>query len=422
MHLGRRTEPCATDFRKTAFRNDGGFVGASFVSIAAFDVTQFDDPLVRDRARVFAALAAGVARSRREIMDLLGLRSTTASRAVAGLLSRRLVLEAPGEKLGRGRPAATLVINPRRLGVSLIHVASRSFVGVLLDLDGHVLECRMLAVEADVGNAGIGAALFRLSRLLAAAAPRGMEHAGTVVSISGVVDVRRRQWLVSSRWPLMQGLDIAAATGPGAGPVEVVRQLDAELRARVLADPAAFTESTVLLHWGWGIGMAYAVAGQPFGEATSLFGEIGHWRIGDMEALRCGCGGHGCLETVAGLWSLLPGLRQHWPELADDEDTLLDQLRELDLLVLPEMQAALRHMARALANVCRILFPASVIVSSPLMGNARFWAEFDALFRAEELMRGMPSPVLRSQPPSGSHGAITAAGPLLGRALATMLR
>ncbi|WP_165694080.1 ROK family protein [Teichococcus deserti] len=384
------------------------------------DEARFEEPAARDRARVLSALAGGRLSSRPEMVEQLGLRSTTASRCVAELLQRRLVLEASGEKLGRGRPAARLMLNPRRLGVAVIHVVSRAFVGMLLDLGGQAIAREVLPVPAEADNKALGTALAALAGRLKATAPRGMAHAGTVVCISGVVDVGQRRWLVSSRWPRMRHLDIAAAVDPVAGPVQVVRQLDAELRAQALADPDAYAEGAVLLHWGWGIGMGYAVAGEPFGAAGGPFGEIGHWRV--AAGKRCGCGGEGCLETVAALWSLLPLLRRRWPELADDEDRLLEQLRHLDLVAVPAMRAAAAEVARALANLCRILFPARVMISSPLMGNARFWAEFEALFRAEGLMEEMPPPPLHHAPPSAGRGMMGAAGPLLGRALEELLR
>lgn len=389
--------------------------------LALPDETRFAEAPERDRARALSAVAQGV-RSRPELVERLGLRSTTASRAVAGLLDRRLLLEASGEKAGRGRPAATLMVNPRRLGVSVIHVASRVFIGVLLDLGGQVLERQVLPVPPEADNKDIGAALAGLATRLAAAAPRGMAHGGTVVSVSGVVDGAGQRWLISSRWPRLQALDIGKALENVAGPVDVVRQLDAEFRSRALADPAGYEDDVLLLHWGWGIGMAYGRDGQPWGGRSGPFGEIGHWRIEGMEARPCDCGQHGCLETVAALWALLPALRRRWPELAEDEDTLLAQLRELDLLSVAEVRDAAHHLARALANLCRILFPARVVLSSPLLGNAALWAHLDALFRAEGSLRGLSMPALRNDPMPAARGMAGAAGPLLARALEQELR
>jgi transcriptional regulator of PTS gene len=388
--------------------------------LATIEEDRFDDAGARDRARVFAAVADGAAHSRPEIVDLLGLRSTSTSRTVADLVACRLLVEASGAKLGRGRPAATLAVNPRRIGGSVIHVASRPFVGVLVDLAGRVVRRHVVDVDTSADNDAIARILGSLTERLAGAVPRGMYHAGTVVSVSGVVDIRRRRWLISSRWPRMRGLDIERAIAPG--PVDVVRHLDAELRARSVAAPQRFAGGTILLHWGWGIGMAYAVDGQAFDVAGGAFGEIGHWRLDGLDDRRCGCGNTGCLETAAALWSLLPGLRKRWPELPEDEGALAGHLRDLDLLTLPEIREAGRLVARALANLCRILFPMRVIVTSPLLANAPFAAHFGGLFEADGIMEGLTMPELLAEPAGDGFGIGGAAGPLLSRGLEKLLR
>ena len=108
--------------------------------------------------------------------------------------------------------------------------------------------------------------------------PPGMSHAGTAVSLSGLIDLKQGQWLLASRWPRMRGLDIASVLEPVAGPITISRNLDAELRARAAREPESFAGGTILLHWGWGVGLAYAVDGEPFAP-TGSFGEIGHWRL-----------------------------------------------------------------------------------------------------------------------------------------------
>ena len=249
-----------------------------------------------------------------------------------------------------------------------------------------------------------------------------MAHAGTVASLTGVVDAARGQWLIASRWPALRGLDAGAAIRRDRGEVDVVRQLDAEFRSRALADPEAYAGDVALLHWGWGIGMAYGRDGIPWSGQGGPFGEIGHWRLTELEGRPCGCGQQGCLETGAALWSLLPALRHHWPRLAEDEDQLLSQLRTLDLLSVPEVAAAARLMARAMANLGRLLFPRRLVLSSPLLGNAALWDHVGALFRAESMMRGLALPSLSNEPMPAARGMAGAAGPLVARALEALLK
>ncbi|MBN8939736.1 MAG: ROK family transcriptional regulator [Rhizobiales bacterium] len=371
----------------------------------------------RDCARAFALVARGAAHSRAEIGEQLGLRSTTTSRVVGDLVARRLLLESSGERAGRGRPAGLLMANSRRVGASVIHVASRSLAGVLVDLNGQVIEQRLAEVAPDADNPVMAKAMAGLAGELAAAMPRGMEHAGTAVSLSGLLDLRQRQWLMSSRWPRMRGLDVQAVLEPITPPVEVCRNLDAELRARAMQDPAGHSGGSLLLHWGWGVGLAYAVDGQSFAPAGGSFGEIGHWRFSRLAGRACGCGNTACLETGAALWSLMPRLRQEWPELSEDEATLQAQLPDCDLMSLPEIDMAARLLARALANVCRLLFPARITVTGPLAANARLWAHFDALFRAEGSMEGLATPQLVNDRSSQNYEIYGAAQPLLSRAV-----
>ncbi|HEY5796140.1 MAG TPA: ROK family protein [Bosea sp. (in: a-proteobacteria)] len=389
--------------------------------LATFDDSGFAAAHDRDCARVYRLVLGGLAHSRSEIARQLGLRSTTTSRVAADLVSRGLLLETMGEIAGRGRPAAVLLANTRRIGASVIYVSSRSLSGVLVDLSGHLLAERTIMIDGEADNDAIAAVMAELARHLLAHMPAGMSHAGTAVSLSGLVDLPRGQWLMASRWPRMRGLDVAAELAPIAGPVEICRNLDAELRARAVREPEPFAGGTLLLHWGWGIGLSYAVDGRPFAPAGS-FGEIGHWRLSALAGRRCGCGNTGCLETGAALWSLLPALRRRWPDLEEDEARLARQLAGRDLLVLPEIDEAARLLARALANACRIFFPTRIAVSGPFAVNAGLWAHFAALLREEGTMDGLALPLLASVRASQLHEIHGAAAPLIGRATEELLR
>lgn len=389
--------------------------------LATFDDTGFTAAHDRDCARVYRLVLGGLAHSRSEIGKRLGLRSTTTSRVVADLVERRLLQERMGETAGRGRPAAVLLANTRRIGASVIYVSSQSLSGVLVDLSGHLVAERSITIDGEADNDAIAAVMAELARQLLAAMPDGMSHAGTAVSLSGLIDLPRGQWLMASRWPRMRGLDVAAVLAPIAGPVEICRNLDAELRARAVREPELFSDSTLLLHWGWGIGLSYAVDGRPFAPAGS-FGEIGHWRLSALAGRRCGCGNTGCLETGAALWSLLPALRTRWPDLEEDEARLGRQLAGRDLVGLPEIDNATRLLARALANACRIFFPARIAVSGPFAANAGLWAHFTALLREEGTMDGLAMPQLASVRASQLHEIHGAAAPLLGRATEALLR
>lgn len=390
------------------------------LSLLAIDPASLSPAQARDGARAFALILAGQARSRTDISRGLALRSTSTSAVVAELLASRLVIESAGAVSGRGRPASQLVANTRRIGASVLYVSSRSLAGALVDLSGHLVAERRLTVASDAGNIELSEALASLAGDLLASMPPGMSHAGTAVSLSGLIDLRQGRWRFASRWPRMRGLAIDGPLAPIAGPIAICRNLDAELRSRAAREADGVSGGTLLLHWGWGIGLAYAEDGQPFAPSGS-FGEIGHWRLAALEGRPCGCGQTGCLETGAALWSLLPALRRRWPELVEDEARLTRQLATLDLLALEEIETAARLLARSLANACRMLFPARIWVSGPFCGHPQLWARFVALVRAEGTMEGFALPELRQVEPGHRDEIHGAAGPLLSRAVEALL-
>lgn len=390
------------------------------MSLLTLDETRLALAHDRDCARIYRLILNGEAHSRADIGRILQLRSTSVSRVVTDLIARRLVIEAVGEASGRGRPPAILVAHTRRIGASVIYVSSQSLSGALVDLNGHLVAERRRPIAGDADNAAIAAVMTELARDLLDAMPPGMSHAGTAVSLSGLIDLKQGQWLLASRWPRMRGLDIASVLEPVAGPVTICRNLDAELRARAAREPESFAGGTILLHWGWGVGLAYAVDGEPFAP-TGSFGEIGHWRLAALNGRRCGCGNTACLETGAALWSLLPALRRHWPDLDQDEVRLARQLAGLDLQSLPEMEMATELLARALANACRMLFPTRIAVSGPFSANPQLWARFNTLFRAEGTMDGFAVPDLTGVPASHLYEIHGAAAPLLSRATEALL-
>ncbi|MBA8901842.1 ROK family transcriptional regulator [Phyllobacterium sp. P30BS-XVII] len=390
--------------------------------ILTIDETHYDDAHQRDCARVIALISDGNQHSRPGIAETLDMTSTTTSKVVSDLIARGLLVEKAGEKSGRGRPAIQIGLNVKRFGATVIHVSSRSLRGTLVDFGGQTLARESLDIPSSVDRDRMTAAMQELVQLLASKCPLGMQHIGTSVSVSGVVDVKAKIWLLTSRWPDLRDFDIAAALAPVTPVVLVCRHLDAELNARVLQDPVYGTDNTLLLHWGWGIGLAYSVNGDPFIRAGGPFGEIGHWRFNLLEDRPCGCGNHGCLETAAALWALLPQMREIWPDLSEDEEVLAGQMSGLPLLELADIQTGLKLMARSLANVCRLLFPKRVIVTGPFIANADVWKAFESAFQAEGLIGTLELPVLVADKSSEDFAILGAVRPLFNLGLETFIR
>ncbi|WMS42650.1 ROK family protein [Acuticoccus sp. MNP-M23] len=346
-------------------------------------------PRTRELAAVLDLVRTGRASTRGEIVSHLNLRSTSVSDYVGELVAKELLRESIVKRQGRGRPAATLVYNLQRFGAIFIQVTSRSIAAKAVDMAGNVIAERTAEPPHNTNNADMAATLLRLARAIKAKFPKGVEVVAIICSLSGLLDAPRHLWCFTSRWPEVRNLDIAAALAPLGHTVTLVRNLDAELIGRLAsASPAQSRESVLLLHWGYGIGAAYYTEGAIVNRTQGRFCEIGHWRLGSARGRTCTCGNTDCLETIAALWSLGPKLREAFAGMPATEAELRPVARDLDLLSVPEMEAATSEVVRLTANLARLLFPYRIILTGPFVHNAAIFNRF-----VEELER---APVLKT--------------------------
>ncbi|MGH6762691.1 MAG: ROK family transcriptional regulator [Phyllobacterium sp.] len=354
---------------------------------------QFTDAHQRDCARVIAALHAANNQPRAQLAVSLDMTSTATSRIIADLIERGIVTESAGEKSGRGRPATRIGLNPYCAGATILHISSQQLTGVLIDFKGHILAQETLHVSSATDGDGMAQTMRGLVSKLVACCPQGMVHVGTSVTVTGIVDVRDGIWILTSRWPNIRDFNVTAALS-GVTPVtRLFRQLDVELNARFDADDSP-CDSAAILHWGWGVGLSYRSKSNPALFQEGPFGEIGHWRFNILEDRPCGCGNHGCLETAVSLSAVLPVIRQRYPDIAEDEEQAARQIAQMELTDLPEIRMAIRLVARALGNVCRILFPQKVFITGPFIANAPLCALLQSDFEAEGLVGRLHLPAL----------------------------
>lgn len=372
------------------------------------------------KLQVLRAVLEGRASSRREIAQLLRLRSSTVSEVAGTLLETGLLSETVAHSGGRGRPANRLVENPNRVVAVVYQVASRSIRVTVVNLVGRVLAHESVELSGTCENADVENAFLTLFETARARIPDGALVAGLSFALSGILDASSRRWLFSSRWPRVRQLDVGAVMRPTGLPVLIARNLDVELRAR-LAHARDVQGGTVLLHWGYGIGASYAVDGIPVHDGEGRFGEVGHWRLFHAGGATCRCGRTGCLETVAALWALHEPLQARFPSISLDEGTFARQAPDLDLLTLPEIETALDGVVVALANLCRVLFPRRVIVSGPFTANPDIWAAFVARFHEEGVLPAVGLPVLVADQRSTALELEGAASPLLADAVGALL-
>lgn len=341
----------------------------------------------KDLLPIIRLVRNGQARTRSDIADILSMRSTSVSELVGELIARDLLLETLIKPKGRGRPAVALRFNDQRFGAIFVSVIDRRLVAKAIDMGYRVLSEKSIEPDPASGNDEMARSLRELVEAMTAGFPAGIEIGTIVLSLSGLLDVPGKIWCVSSRWPKLRNLAIADVFRGMTCPPMLIRNLDAELAGIRMQERHADSESTLLLHWGFGIGAAFSADGTVINRNRGRFCEIGHWTLGNAKGRRCTCGNQDCLETVAALWALGPSLRADYPDLPLDEVHLAEQLRQLDLLDFPSMREALTEVLCLTANLCRLLFPDRLILTGPFVQNPDIFHQFVETIAAAPLVR-----------------------------------
>jgi transcriptional regulator of PTS gene len=380
-----------------------------------------DDAGVDGMVRAFAAILTGEARSRSALSSLLKVRSTTVSAWVAAMVRAQLVVELQRKPGGRGRPLVELAANPNRLAASVLMVHSQSLHIATVNLLGQQLWHESVAVPSSAGNADMRRALRALQSRAAAALGADTRLVGVIYSLSGLVSPAHARWLFASRWPGIKNLSLRDCTSPPQAAMHVVRNMDAQLQARYLRkEQVGADRRTLLLHWGYGIGVTFGPVTGTAASSTNGFGEVGHWQL-PRQRLVCRCGHVGCLETVAALWAIGPRLMGVRFDDAMDEVQAAKLLQGMALTRHAVFNRALEEVVRVLVNLCRLFFPVEVVVSGPFIENAGAWAALGRAFTSQDLLVDLPMPRLERQRVGHQLEQEGAAMPVLLKGLQDML-
>ena len=305
----------------------------------------------------------GQAHTRSDLRRLTGMSRTAVVSRVTALADAGLLLL--GEELAStgGRPPGSLVFNVEA-GVVLAAAIGRSRSQLaVFDLAGTELDSS--SVEHDIG-AGPDQVLPPVATHLAALTEQHDRPVlGVGVSLPGTVDPVRAVSLAS---PVMAGWDgvdlapyLASAT---AAPLHVGNDADVLALSERLGHATAY-DDLLVLKASTGLGLGIVADGHVISGHLGGAGEIGHVQVDAAAGRACRCGAVGCLETVAGGWSLVAQFARTGREV--------HHVRELTALALsgdPEAKALLRESGRQvgdiLATAITLLNPHAVVIGGDM--------------------------------------------------------
>src|SRR6185436_15728089 len=96
-----------------------------------------------------------------------------------------------------------------------------------------------------------------------------------------------------------------------------------------------------------------------------MAGELGHVTV-DLNGLKCGCGNHGCLETVATDAAFARAVSQRAGRRMEVEE-IVRLAREGKIDVTAELEKTLDYLAVGIAAVVNIFNPEAVLVCSRML-------------------------------------------------------
>lgn len=332
--------------------------------------------LTRDlnRAAILRLIGLSGPIARTSIAKRLGLSPATVTSITRELIESGIVRTADRAPSRGGRPALLLEIVGTSAHAFGVKIAPDHLVGVVVDLDGEVIE--QYEERLDLSSAGgFEAAVAVLRRWLGDAA-QDSALLGVGLGVPGVVD--RSTGTVTS--PLIGWREFAlrdALQTELAIPVLVDNDVNTLAISERLYGRGRDAENFIALTLGRGVGLGIVANGDIYHGYGGGAGEFGHvTAVADGPV--CSCGKRGCLEAVIGDPALVAtarergiiGKRQGAAALrrrADDGDAAARSL----------YAEAATMLGRSVADLVNVLSPQLILVSGE---GTQAWAHYEDAF------------------------------------------
>jgi predicted NBD/HSP70 family sugar kinase len=301
--------------------------------------------------------------TRAELTRTSGISAPTVSKAVASLLEEGLLEEGQAPQGMMGRPGNVLRLARDAAQVIGVVLDVKRCVVVPAALDGSVFQSRKISFATP----GTYAAL--LDQVTAAArqlmeTPR-MRTLSLGISVPGLVNRREGRAEFSPNLHLTDG---HAPDADLCRRLEVDSVMFQETHALCLGEKMdrapALLDDFVMLEISAGLGLGMMTNGRLIEGNSGLAGELGHITV-DPKGRRCGCGNHGCLETVATDSALAHLVSERIGRKLDIHD-VIRLVRQGEIDADAELRSVCEYLAIAIAAAINLLNPATLFVHGKL--------------------------------------------------------
>ena len=315
---------------------------------------------------VFALIRDGIVTTRTELRAVTGLSRTAVSVRVSALTARGLVTEGQDGTSTGGRPPTVLRFDADA-GVVLAVAIGRSRTQLAIaNLSGEIRAHTDVDIDGGVGPDDLMPDLLkRLEVLLADSGYQSSAVLGVGVSMPGTVDRARGCSLDSPVMSGWDGIELAPYFGKlTAAPVVVDNDANVMALAQRHGDYRD-VDDLLLLKLSTGLGAGIIAGGVLQRGAVGAAGEFGHNKVVAAQGLPCRCGDTGCLEAIAGGWTLARALQEQGHAVGHIRDVV-----DLANRGEPEARRLIRecgrHIGEAIAAAVNLLNPAVLVVGGDM--------------------------------------------------------
>ena len=313
---------------------------------------------------ILAAIQAAGPLSRADLTRRTGISGPTVTRTVAALLRARLLEEGDLQRPALGRPGKVLRLASKTASVLGLVVGARQCELVCAGLDGaihpeHVAPFETPGRYPDLVRDIAGHARRLIDR-------RRTQVLGLGVSMPGLLNRREKRTVFSPNLHQTDG-----------------RRLGEDLRKKLRIETALLQESHALclaeqiygaargvadfamLDISEGLGVGVVNGGRILEGHSGLGGELGHITV-DIHGKPCGCGNHGCLETVATDTALAAAVSERAGRKIPIEE-VVDLLRSGQVRADEELDRILEYLAVGMAAVINLFNPSKLFLYGRLL-------------------------------------------------------
>lgn len=301
--------------------------------------------------------------SRAELVRYSGISAPTVSRAVVSLLERGLLEEGNSPEGAFGRPGKLLRLateNAQVIGIALepqrCCVVSAGFDGSL-----HQEEAQEFATPGTYQRL-----LDEISRRVASLVRCGAAKTlGIGMSAPSLVNARLQESVFASNLHIIDGRSPAKDLAKKIG-IECIMMEENHLlcQAERCFGAAKGLDHFAVLDATTGLGLGVVTGGRLLTGQSGMGGEIGHVTV-DPKGMLCGCGNHGCLETLATDSALARAISQRYGAPLDI-DELIRLVRSGEIQPVDEIRQTLEFLAIGVAMVINLFNPSAIFILSQM--------------------------------------------------------